>query len=149
MKINLARLLLLAFSVAASTAAAQPQHSSVPSQSLKSKAGAGTAAEAVHLNNLGAAYMNQQGFARALNLFRQAAAFNPKLEIARINEGIALANLQKYDAAATLLNTLAKRDTGNAHIWYTLGLVYKNQGNSEKSLSAFGNAAKLAPNDPD
>src|SRR2546423_12099510 len=45
----------------------QPQHSS-------SKRKTGTAArvaEGVHLNNLGAAYMNQQQFARALNLFRR------------------------------------------------------------------------------
>ncbi|HWX53525.1 MAG TPA: FG-GAP-like repeat-containing protein [Verrucomicrobiae bacterium] len=138
MKLNFALLLLLA-------AVAQPQRSSVPSP----KRQAGATAEAVHLNNLGAAYMNQQQFARALNLFRRAAALNPKLEIAKINEGIALANLQKYDAAATLLNTLLKRDAGNAHIWYTLGLAYKNQAKSEKSLDAFAAAARLAPNDPD
>ncbi|HZD95129.1 MAG TPA: tetratricopeptide repeat protein, partial [Candidatus Sulfotelmatobacter sp.] len=109
----------------------------------------GAAAEAVHRNNLGAAYMNQQQFARALNLFRQAAALNPKLEIATINEGIALANLQKYDVAVTLLSTLARKDSDNAHIWYTLGLLYKSQGNAEKSLAAFQTAARLAPNDPD
>ncbi|HEV7551867.1 MAG TPA: tetratricopeptide repeat protein, partial [Candidatus Angelobacter sp.] len=93
--------------------------------------------------------MNQQEFARALNLFRRAAALNPKLETAKINEGIALANLQKYDAAAALLNAFARKDPDNAHIWYTLGLVYKNQGNSEKSLAAFQAAARFAPNDSD
>src|SRR5437588_9393198 len=124
MKLNFALLLLCAVSVVI-PAVAQPQHSS--QSSPKKKAGtAARVAEAVHLNNLGAAYMNQQQFARALNLFRRAAVLNPKLEIARINEGMALANLQKYNAAAKLLNTLGKKDPNNPHIWYTLGLVYKN-----------------------
>jgi Tfp pilus assembly protein PilF len=112
----------------------------------------GTAAstgEAIHVNNLGVAYMNQQQFARALRLFRQAAALNPKLDIAKTNEGIALANLQKYDAAAARLNALVKKDPGNAHAWYTLGLVYKNQTESKKSLAAFEAAARLVPNDAD
>ena len=106
-------------------------------------------AEAVHLNNLGVAYMNQQQFARALRLFRQAATVNPKLDIAKTNEGIALANLQKYDAAVELLKALVKKDPANAHAWYTLGLVYKNQTLSEKSLAAFEAAARLVANDPD
>ena len=144
MKLNFTRLLLFAFSMIIS-AAAQPQHSSRQSAGMR----AGAATEAVHLNNLGAAYMNQQQFALALNLFRRAAALNPKLEIAKINEGIALANLQKYGPASTVLNMLLKKDPGNAHAWYTLGLVYKNQGNSERSLDAFQTAARLAQNDPD
>src|SRR5947208_220821 len=141
MKLNFALLLLCIFSVAAIPAVAQPQHSSLSSPQRK----AGTAArvaESVHLNNLGAAYMNQQQFARALNLFRRAAALNPKLEIVKINEGIALANLQKYGAATTILTALARNDHGNAHAWYMLGLVYKNKANSEKSLEAFEAAAR-------
>src|SRR5437016_10551231 len=93
--------------------------------------------------------MNQQQFARALNLFRRAAALNPKLEIAKINEGIALVNLQKYVAATPILTALARKNHGNAHAWYMLGLVYKNQANSEKSLEAFEAAARLVPSDPD
>ena len=59
--------------------------------------------EASHRNNLGAAYMNQQEFQRALNLFRQAATLDPKLEIAKVNQGIALVYLQKYGPARTIL----------------------------------------------
>src|SRR5215831_11290869 len=107
------------------------------------------AAEAARLNNLGAAYMNQQQFARALSLFRQAAAFNPKLEIAKVNQGIALENLQKYDQATEILNASLKRDPDNAHAWYTLGLVHKNQADPKKSLEAFEAASRLAPEDAD
>jgi Flp pilus assembly protein TadD len=115
----------------------------------KKPSGAPAVAEAVRLNNLGAAYMNQQEFARALNLFRQAAALNPKLETAKVNQGIALANLQKYPQATTILNASLRRDPGNAHAWYTLGLVYKNQADAKKSLEAFTSASQVAPNDAD
>jgi Flp pilus assembly protein TadD len=126
----------------------QTPHSSPVTK--KTQTGTATSTtEAVRLNNLGAAYMNQQQFARALNLFRRAVALNPKLDVARTNQGIALANLQQYDPAARLLNALVKKDPGNAHAWYTLGLVYKNQTESEKSLAAFETAAKLVPSDPD
>jgi Flp pilus assembly protein TadD len=146
MKLKFACLLLLAtISVALISAVAQPRHSSRQAAGAR----AGATAEAVHLNNLGAAYMNQQQFARALNLFRRAAALNPKLEIAKINESIALANLQKYGPASTVLNTLLKKDPHNAHAWYALGLVHKNQGNPQESLEAFQAAARLAQDDPD
>jgi Flp pilus assembly protein TadD len=142
---NFACLLLLACWACVIPAGSQASHSSVPSPKKR----VGTSADAVHLNNLGAAYMNQQQFARALALFRQAAAVNPKLEIARLNQAIALANLQKYGPAATLLNGLLKNDPANARAWYALGLIYKNQAESEKSLHAFESAARLVPNDPD
>jgi Flp pilus assembly protein TadD len=122
---------------------------SAPGANKKPTATMSGVAEAVHLNNRGAAYMNQQQFARALNLFRQAAALNPRLDLARTNEGIALANLQQFGPAARLLSALVKKDPGNAHAWYTLGLVYKNQTESQKSLSAFEAAARLVPNDAD
>lgn len=127
---------------------AQTQHSARSSAKKQIGAAAGIT-EAIHLNNLGAGYMNQQQFARALNLFRRAAALNPKLEIAKINQGIALANLQKYGPAITVLRASVRKDHGNAHAWYTLGLVYKNNRNSERSLEAFETAAKLVTDDPD
>src|SRR5215467_13272191 len=116
MRSKFAVIWLIAVSVGVIVAGAQSQHSSAP----EPKRRAANAPEATHLNNLGAAYMNQQQFARALNLFRRAAVLNPKLEIARLNEGIALANLQKYGPASTILNAVIKKDPGNANAWYTL-----------------------------
>ena len=124
-------------------------HRPVPALNRKPIGAAASTAEAGHLNNLGAAYMNQQQFARALKLFRRAAVLNPNLEIAKINQAIALANLQKYDQAAIILNASLKKDPGSARAWYTLGLVYKNQGSSKKSLDAFEAASKRAANDAD
>ncbi len=51
--------------------------------------------EAARLNNLGCAYMNQQLFEKGLKQYQQAVEADPKLTIARLNEGIAYLNLQK------------------------------------------------------
>ncbi len=66
--------------------------------------------EAARLNNLGAAYMNQQLFEKGLKSFQQAAELDPKLAIARLNEGIALLNLQKIDEAKAALEAALKQD---------------------------------------
>lgn len=52
--------------------------------------------EAARLNNLGCAYMNQQLFEKGLKAFQQAAEIDPKLTIARLNQGIAYLNLQRW-----------------------------------------------------
>src|SRR5580765_3218977 len=106
-------------------------------------------ADAVRLNTLGAAYMNQQQFLRALKFFRQAAALDPALKAARTNEGIALLNLQRFNPARSVLAAVVKADPNDAPAWYNLGLLYKNQGVAEKALESFERAAHLAPNDAD
>src|ERR1700730_8105074 len=67
-------------------------------------------AEAARLNNLGAAYMNQQLFEKGLKAFQQAAELDPQLTMARLNEGIALLNLQKVDDAKAALEAALKQD---------------------------------------
>ena len=84
--------LALAFLVAAATAAgAQAQFD----------------AEAVRLNNRGAAQMGQQLTERAAGSFAQAFQKDPKLAQAAINEGIALLYLQKLDEAKRLFGPLS------------------------------------------
>src|SRR5271165_99061 len=84
--------------------------------------------EAARLNNLGAAYMNQQLFEKGLKEFQQAAEADPKLAIARLNEGVALLNLQKVDEAKVALDDALKLDPKSANAWYNLGLLAKNTG---------------------
>ena len=83
-------------------------------------------AEAARLNNLGAAYMNQQLFEKALKTFEAAAAKDPALKVAALNRGIALLNLQKLDEAKPVLEKAVKDDPGDAHAWFNLGLYYRN-----------------------
>src|SRR5947209_10837567 len=70
-------------------------------------------AQAARLNNLGCAYMNQQLFEKGLKAFQQAAILDPKLTIARLNEGIAYLNLQKIDEARPLFEATIKEDPKN------------------------------------
>jgi Flp pilus assembly protein TadD len=105
--------------------------------------------EAARLNNLGAAYMNQQLFEKALKNFRQAAALDPKLEIARLNEGIAQLNLTRIEEAKQLLQEAAKVRTDDAHAWFNLGLLYKNSDHPQGAIDAFQRVTEIDGNDAD
>src|SRR5208283_5441051 len=105
--------------------------------------------EAARLNNLGAAYMNQQLFEKALKSFQQAAELDPKLTMARLNEGIALLNMQKIEEAKATLEDALKLDPKNPNAWYNLGLLAKNTGDAPAAIEAFRHVAEIDPNDPD
>jgi len=106
-------------------------------------------AEAARLNNLGAAYMNQQLFEKGLQHFQRAAELDPKLTIARLNEGIAFLNLQKIDEAKTALEDALKQDPKNPTAWYNLGLLAKNTGDAQAAIDAFHHVTELDANDAD
>ena len=106
-------------------------------------------AEAARLNNLGAAYMNQQLFEKGLKCFQQAAELDPKLTIARLNQGIALLNLQKIDEAKTVLEDSLKQDPKIPNAWYNLGLLAKNTGEAQAAIDAFKHVVEIDPNDAD
>jgi tetratricopeptide (TPR) repeat protein len=105
--------------------------------------------EAARLNNLGAAYMNQQLFEKALKSFQQAAELDPKLTMARLNEGIAFLNLQKIDEAKAVLQDALKQDPKNPNAWYNLGLLAKNTGDAQSAIDAFHHVVELDANDAD
>ncbi len=106
-------------------------------------------AEAARLNNLGAAYMNQQLFEKGVKSFQQAADLDPKLAIARLNEGIAFLNLQKIDEAKTALEDALKQDANNPYAWYNLGLLAKNTGDAQAAIDAFHHVTEIDANDAD
>ncbi len=106
-------------------------------------------AEAARLNNLGAAYMNQQLFEKALKSFQHAADLDPNLTIAKLNEGIALLNLQKIDKAKALLEDALKQDPRNPYAWYNLGLFAKNTGDAQAAIDAFHHVVEIDANDAD
>src|SRR5947209_5468768 len=92
--------------------------------------------EAARLNNLGLAYMNQQLFEKALKNFQEAAKLDPQLQIAQLNQGIALLNLGRIDPAKPLLEDAVKRDPKDPNAWYNLGLLYKNSDSPQLSIDA-------------
>src|ERR1700722_6028514 len=105
--------------------------------------------EAARLNNLGAAYMNQQLFEKGLKSFRQAAESDPKLTIARLNEGIALLNLQKIEEAKSELEDALKQDPQIPNAWYILGRLAKNRGDAQAAIDAFKHVIGIDANDAD
>jgi tetratricopeptide (TPR) repeat protein len=105
--------------------------------------------EAARLNNLGAAYMNQQLFEKALKSFQQAAELDPKLSMAQLNIGIALLNMQKVEEAKGALQDALKQDPKNPNAWYNLGLMAKNTGEAQAAVDAFRRVTEIDPNDAD
>ncbi|MGA8489853.1 MAG: FG-GAP-like repeat-containing protein [Terriglobales bacterium] len=105
--------------------------------------------EAARLNNLGAAYMNQQLFEKALKSFEQAAALDPKLSIAAMNQGIALLNLGRIDAARQFLEQAVKQNPSDPHAWYNLGMLEKNSANAQAAANDFRQVTEIDPNDAD
>src|ERR1700680_1549268 len=120
--VALAGMLLAAFGLFATAPQTQPKVNSV---------------EAARMNNLGAAYMNQQLFEKGLKSFQQAAELDPKLTIARRNERIAFLNLQKIDEAKAALEDALKQDPKNPYAWYNVGLLAKNTGDAQSAIDAF------------
>ena len=105
--------------------------------------------EAARLNNLGAAYMNQQLFEKGLKSFQEAAALDPGLQVAALNQGIALLNLARIDPAKALIESAVKNSPNDPHAWFNLGLLYKNSDNPQGSVDAFRHVTEIDPNDAD
>src|SRR5947208_2144381 len=107
---------------------------------------------AARLNNLGCAYMNQQLFEKGLKFFEDAAAADPNLRIARINQGIALLALAKVDAAKAILEQATKASESqknDPHVWYALGMLDKNSSNPEASVEDFKHVIAIDDSDAD
>ena len=146
MKISLrviAIILLLGFTVA--LLAGAPPQKSEPAKAVP----AVNRSEAVRLNNLGTAYVNQQVFEKAAGYFHQSVKADPSLVVARLNEGIALANSQKTEEAKSAFEEVVKREPENPRGWYNLGLLDKSIGDGKGAIDAFQKANQLAPNDAD
>ncbi len=107
------------------------------------------AGDALRLNTLGVAYLNQQKSAEAQKYFEQALAVDPEFAVARMNLGIALLAQQKMEQARAALEEAASKLPDNPYAWYNLGLVYKDAGDPAKAIAAFQHVEKIAPDEPD
>ncbi|PYV54433.1 MAG: hypothetical protein DMG97_02425 [Acidobacteria bacterium] len=105
--------------------------------------------EAARLNNLGCAYMNQQLFEKGLKYFQDAAAADPNLRVAKMNQGIALLSLAKVDPAKAILDEAAKANPKDPHAWYALGMLDKNSSNAEAAVEDFKHVIEIDDSDAD
>ena len=73
----------------------------------------------------------------------------PNSRLRGLNQGIALLNLGKVDAARPLLEDAVKQDSNDPHAWYNLGLLFKNSGDAKAAIDAFHHVTEIDPNDAD
>lgn len=115
----------------------------------KRSASTANTSEAVRLNTLGVAYMNQQKPAEAQKYFEQAMAAGGDFALAELNLGISLLAQQKLEPARATLEKATAKLPGDPFGWYNLGLAYKDSGESEKGLEAFAHVCQIVPLEPD
>src|SRR3954453_300819 len=106
-------------------------------------------ADAARLNNLGCAYMNQQLFEKGLKYFEDAAAADPNLHVAKINQGIVLLSLARVDPANKILEEAAKEDPKDPHVWYALGMLEKNSSEPQAAVEDFKRVIEIDDSDAD
>jgi tetratricopeptide (TPR) repeat protein len=130
---------------------------SLHSRATQSPAPAGTAAssskkilpEAMRLNTLGVAYMNQGKSAEAQKYFEQAVAADANFAQAQMNLGISFLAQQKMEQARAALEQATSKLPEDPFAWYNLGLAYKDSGEPEKAVVAFQHVEKTVPEEPD
>jgi len=105
--------------------------------------------DALRLNTLGAAHLNQGKAAEGQKYFEQALAADPEFATAEMNLGIALLAQQKIEPARAALEEAAAKLPNDAYAWYNLGLAYKDAGDTAKAIAAFQQVEKIAPGEPD
>jgi Flp pilus assembly protein TadD len=103
--------------------------------------------EAIRANNLGVASMSQQKFEQAFEHFQKAAAVDPTLITARINQAVALINLQRYDEAREILTAAGEKEPENPRVWFNLGLLQRSTGEADAALASFQKVSTLRPRD--
>jgi tetratricopeptide (TPR) repeat protein len=105
--------------------------------------------EALRLNTLGVANMNQGKSAEAQKFFEQALAAAPNFAQARMNLGISFLAQQKLEQSRAALEEACAKLPGDPSAWYNLGLAYKDSAETEKAIAAFQHVEKLVPDEPD
>ena len=105
--------------------------------------------EAVRLNNLGVAYMNQQLADKALVLFKQAIAADGVLAVPHLNAGIAMLSVQDVSEAKSELERAAQLGPEDPRVWYNLGLLERGHNNGDSTIQDFQHVLKIDPTNAD
>ena len=103
--------------------------------------------QAYRANNIGVALLEQFKHKEAADAFRNALKVDPKLNLARINLGIALFNVPDLPAAQREAQAATVLAPEVPHPYYILGLIAKLQSKPEEALAAFQRVLKIDPND--
>ena len=93
--------------------------------------------------------MNQQLFEKGLKYFQDAAAADPSLHVAKVNQGIALLGLARVDPAKKILDEAAKEEPKDPHVWYALGMLKKNSSDPQAAVDDFKRVIEIDDSDAD
>ncbi|HYK89233.1 MAG TPA: FG-GAP-like repeat-containing protein [Acidobacteriota bacterium] len=99
--------------------------------------------EAIQQNNIGVGYMNQYLFEQAADAFRKALTLAPGFSAARINLGIALLYNEDLELSRNTLEAAITEEPNNPYAHFSLGLVYKSLGETDKALQHFGRVTEI------
>ncbi|HKO60692.1 MAG TPA: FG-GAP-like repeat-containing protein, partial [Pyrinomonadaceae bacterium] len=103
--------------------------------------------QAYRANNIGVALLEQFKHKEAADSFRTALKIDPKLNLARINLGIALFNLPDLPGAQREAQAAVTASPEVPQPYYIIGLIAKLQSRPEQALAAFQRVLQIDPND--
>ncbi len=103
--------------------------------------------DAYRANNIGVALLEQFKHKEGAEAFRNALKIDPKLNLARVNLGIALFNVPDLPAAQREAQNAVALAPDIPQPHYILGLIAKLQSKPEEALAAFQRVLKIDPND--
>jgi Flp pilus assembly protein TadD len=103
--------------------------------------------DAYRANNLGVALLEQYKYKEGAEAFSRALQIDPKLQIARINLGIALFNVPDLRGAQREAEAAAALNAGAPQPYYIMGLIARSQNRAEDAITAFRRVLSIDPND--
>ncbi len=100
------------------------------------------------LRALGLAYMEEEKFPEAIEVYQKAASMETASASDVINLGIAYYHGDHNDQSMDYLHEGLQRDSDNLYAHYTLGLAYKKIGDSTQAMQSFRRVVEQDDTDP-
>src|SRR5215213_2273937 len=106
------------------------------------KSAAATREDAYRANNLGVALLEQYKYKEGAEAFTRALQLDRKLNLARVNLGIALFNVPDLAGAQREAEKAVAADPNAPQPHYILGLIAKSQNRTDESVASFQRVLK-------
>jgi tetratricopeptide (TPR) repeat protein len=138
---------LLLFSIIAAVLCAVALRAVTQTAPTAAQKAAATREDAYRANNLGVALLEQYKYKEGAEAFTRALQLDPKLQLARINLGIALFNVPDLAGAQREAEKAAAANPSAPQPAYILGLIAKSQNRTEDAIASFQRVLKIDARD--